>query len=121
MSKLVLQDQANVVGYVATAALTGGQGFLLGNMFTVPEQDVASNSTGKPVALRVRGVLQIAKAGSLAVAIGDALYWDDSGKVVNKTNTNKEVGWAVSSTGSGSGETTCAILLVPTIRNATNS
>jgi predicted RecA/RadA family phage recombinase len=125
MSKLVRQPEANVlpVAFSTSASVPSGGGVLVGNLFGVAEHDIASTSAAPALgaSLRVRGVVQITKAGSLAVAIGDTLFWDDSGKVVNKTNTTKEVGIALSSTSNGAGETTCLMELVQTIRNATNS
>jgi len=127
MSDNVRQATANVVEVLFStgSSVPAGQGVLVGNLFGVAELDVAA-TTAAPAAgagaqLRVRGVVQIKKAGSLAVAIGDTLYWDDSGKVVNKTNTTKEVGIALSSTSNGAGETTVNMLMVHTLRNATNS
>lgn len=123
MSKFVRQDVANVipVGFSTSASVAAGGGVLVGNLFGVAESDVVSTSAAVDVQLRVRGVVQITKTGSLSVAIGDALYWDDSGKVVNKTNTTKEVGIAVSSTSNGAGETTVNMEIVQVIRNATGS
>ena len=123
MSLLVRQDVANVIVVSASSAASvpGGQGVLVGKLFGVAETDYASSASVQDMQLRVRGVVQIKKAGTLAVAIGDTLYWDDSGKVVNKTDTTKEVGIAVSSTGAGAGEISCNMLIVQTLRNATNS
>ena len=123
MSKNVRQDVANVirVGFSTSASIPSGGGVLVGNIFGVVENDVAATTVAVDVEVRVRGVTKINKATSLAVAIGDALYWDDSGKVVNKTNTNKEVGWARTSTGAGTGESTVEVVMIPTIRAATNS
>ena len=123
MSDWVRQDVANViaVAFSTSASIPGGQGVLVGKLFGVAEADYASSASEQTCQLRVRGAVQIKKAGSLAVAIGDTLYWDDSGKVVNKTDTTKEVGIAYSSTSNGAGETTCNMLIVQTLRNATNS
>lgn len=123
MSKYVRQDVANVipVSFSTSASVAAGGGVLVGNLFGVAENEIASTSAAVACQLRVRGVVQITKTGSLAVGIGDTLYWDDSGKVVNKTNTTKEVGVAVSSTSNGAGETTVNMLIVQTLRNATNS
>lgn len=123
MSDFVRQDQANVmaVAFSTSASIAAGRGVLVGNLFGVAEHDIASTSAAAEAQLRVRGAVQIVKTGSLAVGIGDALYWDDTNKVVNKTNTTKEVGIAYSSTTNGAGETTVNMLIVQTIRNATNS
>lgn len=127
MSGYVRQTEANVVeaNFSTASSIAAGQGVLQGNLFGVAEMSMASSSAapaaGAGAQLRVRGVVQITKTGSLAVGIGDALYWDDTNKVVNKTNTTKEVGLALSSTSNGSAETTCDMLLLQTIRNATAS
>lgn len=123
MSKYVVQDVANVcnVAFSTAASIPAGKGVLVGTLFGVAEIDIAATTAAAEYPLRVRGVVQITKTGTLAVGIGDALYWDDSGKVVNKTNTTKEVGIALSSTSNGSGETTVNMLLVPAVRNATGS
>ena len=123
MSKLVRQDVANVipVAFSTASSIAAGKGVLVGKLFGTAEADIAATTVAVEAQLRVRGGVQIAKAGSLSVAIGDTLYWDDSGKVVNKTDTNKEVGVAYSSTSNGAGETTVNMMLVQTLRNATNS
>lgn len=125
MSANVRQEVANVVpvGFTTAASVAAGGGVLVGNLFGVAELDIAStNAVPSPAAqLRVRGTVQIAKAGSLAVAVGDALYWDDSGKVVNKTTSNKEVGIALTSTSNGAGEVTVDMMLVQGVRNGTGS
>jgi predicted RecA/RadA family phage recombinase len=123
MSKNVRFDPASVLplSFSSSASIAGGGGVLVGNIFGVVENDMASTSAAVDVPVRIHGVVQINKTGSLAVAVGDVLYWDDTGKVVNKTNTTKEVGQAWSSTGSGAGETTVNVMLVPSLRNATNS
>ena len=123
MSKKVVQDQANLVqvAFSTASSIAAGGGVLVGGLFGVAENDIAATTVAADAVLRVRGAVQITKTGSLAVAVGDVLYWDDSGKVVNKTNTTKEVGIALSSTSNGAGETTVAMLLIPAARNATNS
>jgi predicted RecA/RadA family phage recombinase len=123
MSKLVRQDVANVfaVAFSTASSIAAGKGVVVGQLFGVAEADIAATTAAAEAQLRVRGGVQIAKAGTLAVAIGDVLYWDDSAKVVNKTASNKEVGVAYSSTSNGAGETTVNMLLVPTLRGGTGS
>lgn len=126
MSDYVRQSQANVVEvrFSTASSFPAGQGMLEGVLFGVAELSSASTAAapaaGKGAQLRVRGVVQIAKAGTLAVAIGDALYWDDTNKVVNKTDSTKEVGIALSSTSNGAGEVTCDMLIVQGVRQATS-
>src|ERR1041385_1547741 len=44
----------------------------------------------------VGGVTTIAKTSALAIAVGDALYWDATNKVVNKTSSGQQqVGVAI--------------------------
>jgi len=123
MSKLVRQSVGNVieVAFSTASSIPAGGGVLVGKLFGIAELDIPATTVAAPFQLRVRGAVQIKKAGTLAVAIGDTLYWDDTGKVVNTTNTTKEVGVAYSSTSNGAGETTCNMLLVQTLRNATAS
>ncbi len=116
MSTKVLQDEAKTVQLTAGATFTAGVGLLTGQLFGVPEN---SGVSGDLITLRVVGVVTIAKTGSLAVAVGDVLYWDDTNKVVNKTSAaQKEVGIAVSATGSGAGETLVDMLLVTSPRTS---
>lgn len=123
MSDSVRQSVANVVpvAFSTASSIAGGGGVLVGNLFGVAEIDIPATTVAAVAQVRVRGVVQIAKAGSLAVGVGDTLYWDDSGKEVNKTATNKEVGIALTSTSNGAGETTVDLLMIPTLRNATGS
>ena len=123
MSSNVRQPVANVieVAFSTGTSIAAGGGVLVGTLFGIAELDVAVTTVAVNTPLRVRGGVQIKKAGTLAVAIGDTLYWDDSGKVVNKTDTTKEVGIAYSSTSNGAGETTVNMMLVQTLRNATVS
>jgi predicted RecA/RadA family phage recombinase len=125
MSKLVRNPEANVlpVSFSTASSIAAGVGVLVGQLFGVAESDIAATTAApaQGAELRVRGGVQIKKAASLAVGIGDVLYWDDSAKVVNKTASNKEVGIAYSSTSNGAGETTVNMVIVPTLRGGTGS
>lgn len=111
-----LLSSGDTVQLTAGGTFTAGTGLLTGQLFGVPEN---SGSSGDLITLRVKGVVTIKKAGSLAVSVGDALYWDDTNKEVNKTSSaQKEVGIAVSATGSGAGETLVDMLLITTIRTS---
>lgn len=51
---------------------------------------------GTKSAFVVGGVVTIAKTSALAIAVGDALYWDATNKVVNKTSSGQQqVGVAI--------------------------
>jgi predicted RecA/RadA family phage recombinase len=102
------------VQVTAAGALTAGTGTLIGVLFGIPQHNAVLNDL---VTLQVEGVVTIAKTDETAVDVGDALYWDDSAKEVNKTNTGKPVGIAVSSCAVTAGIVTIDMLLVPTVRN----
>ena len=110
-----LLSSGDTYQFTASGAVVAGTGKLFGQLLVIPETSVTDDIfTG-----RIRGVVTIAKVGSLAVAVGDALYWVPGTSNVNKTATSqKEVGIAMSATGSGAGETTVDMLLVPTIRTS---
>lgn len=81
------------VRVTAPAALTGGTGFLLGQLLLIP---LASADSGAEVEALFACEMDIAKTSALAITAGDVLYWDDTNKVVNKTSSaQKEVGWAI--------------------------
>lgn len=82
-------DVANGVGYLHGATLFG-----------IALQPVASGVAG-PFA--TEGVFTIAKTSALAIAVGDRLFWDPTGKCVNKTSAAQVcVGVAVSASGNPS-------------------
>ena len=105
----------DILDVVAPYTTVAGQGVLVGTLlFGVAVNDIANGATGQVV---TRGVVTIGKTASLAVAIGDALYWNNSTRLVNKTSSGqKEVGIAVSACGSGAGEVLIDILLIQTTR-----
>lgn len=71
-----------------TAAVASGVGFLFGtSLFGVAVNDVAANVEG---VFLTEGVVTIGKTAGLAISVGDRLYWDPAGKVVNKTATAQQ-------------------------------
>jgi len=106
----------DVVDITAGGAVTAGIGLLTGQLFGVP---TISGVSGDVIPVAVTGIVTIAKTASLAVAVGDVLYWDDTNKCVNKTSTSqKEVGIAASATGAGAGELLVDMLLVTSPRTS---
>ena len=99
-----------------TAAVSAGQGYLFGAaLFGVAFNDVAANASG---AFLVEGVVEIAKTSALAISVGDRLFWDPAGKVVNKTSTaQQQVGIAVEAAANPS--STVKMLLVSALPVAT--
>lgn len=97
-----------------TGGVTSGVGVLVGQLFGVATASVAQTL---PAEIVVSGVVEIAKTSALEILPGDAVYWDNTGKVVNKTSSaQKEVGVAVSTAANPSG--TVQVLLVPTVRTS---
>lgn len=76
------------------AAVASGTGYLFGAfLFGVATGDVVISTPGE---FATEGVIDIAKTSALAISVGDALYWDATNKVVNKTATAQQrVGIAV--------------------------
>jgi predicted RecA/RadA family phage recombinase len=91
--KNYVQD-GDLLTLTPTAAVASGIGYLHGiGLFGVAVNDVAANVAGEFI---TEGVVDIAKTSALAIAVGDRLYWDPVGKVVNKTAAAQQcVGIAV--------------------------
>lgn len=81
--------------------VVSGDGALVGSIFGVAAEDALS---GADVDLVTRGVFTLPKTSALAIGVGDRVYWDDTGKVVNKTSSgNTLVGVAVTAAANPSG------------------
>lgn len=75
------------------ATVASGTGHLFGSLFGVAAVDAVSGAASSFV---VTGVVDIAKTSALAVSVGDALYWDATNSVVNKTASGQQqVGIAI--------------------------
>lgn len=72
----------NVVTLTAPAALSSGDGVLVGDLFGVASFDAAS---GAPVECAIVGVYRLPKETPLAISQGAAVYWDDAAKVITTT------------------------------------
>ena len=93
----------NILTLPAPAALTSGQGALIGSIFGVAQKDAAN---GEDVAILVTGVFELPKAPSQAWTVGAKVYWDNTAK--NTTTTvagNTLIGVAVKAVGGTAGET----------------
>lgn len=65
------------------AAVASGVGYLFGTgLFGVATGNVVISTPGEFI---TEGVVEIAKTDSLAIAVGDRVYWDATNKCVNKT------------------------------------
>lgn len=81
------------VSVPAPAAVSSGQGVLIGSLFGIAVHDAAS---GAALELSLQGVYRMAKATGAAWTVGARLYWDDTAKNVTTTaSTNKLIGVAL--------------------------
>ena len=77
----------------AAAAVTGGEGVLVGAIFGVAQGDA---DLGQPVVLVRRGVFELPKTSAQAWTAGAKVYWDATNKVVTTTASgNTLIGAAV--------------------------
>lgn len=82
----------------APAAVVSGAGVLVGSLFGVANGDAPS---GGSVVISTRGVFDLPKETTDAIAIGGPVYWD--GSVVTVTDTgNTFIGHAVAAAGNPS-------------------
>jgi len=84
------------VTVAAPYAVSSGGGVLVGSLFGVAQTDAES---GASVVIVTRGVFDLTAEGASDgqdLAVGDAVYWDNTNKRVTKTSTaNTKVGVAV--------------------------
>lgn len=112
MKTLIGGDET--VQITAGGTLTAGTGLLTGQLFGVP---LTSAVSGDLVTLQIVGKVTLAKTSALQIDVGDAVYWDDTNKVVNKTSSaQKEVGIAISAAANPS--STVDVYLIPTVRTS---
>lgn len=70
------------------ADVASGVGYLFGAaLFGVAQGNVTSGTAG---VFLTEGVVQIAKTNSLAIAVGDRVFWDATNSCVNKTVTAQQ-------------------------------
>ena len=99
----------NILTLPAPAALTSGQGALIGSIFGVAQKDA---SNGEDVAILVTGVFELPKAASQAWTVGAKVYWDNAAKNTTTTVTgNTLIGVAGKAVGGTAGETTGTVRL----------
>jgi hypothetical protein len=77
-----------------TAATVSKVPVVINTRLLIPTADADANAlNGFYYGAEISG---IAKASSLAIGVGDALYWDNTNKVVNKTSSgNTLMGYAL--------------------------
>jgi predicted RecA/RadA family phage recombinase len=75
------------------ADVLSGTGVIIGNLFGVANGDA---QTGKPVVLSTVGVFDLPKTTANDIAVGAALYWNDTAKEVTTTASgNTKIGVAI--------------------------
>jgi len=87
-------QEGDTLTLTPAAAVASGVGYLFGaGLFGIAKNDVVISTPGE---FQCDGVVEIGKTSALAIAVGDRLFWDPAGKVVNKTTTAQQcVGVAV--------------------------
>lgn len=83
MATNYIQDGA-ILDLVAPYARASGEPAMIGNIFGIAINDVASGAVGQ---FATEGVWIVPKTSALAISAGDRLFWDSTNKVVNKTAT----------------------------------
>lgn len=94
-------------------AISSGDVVAIGEMIGVAIADIAANETG---AVAIKGVISVTKVGSQAWSVGDKIFWDKTNLRFTKTASSDAdtlAGYAVEAVGSGAGETTGKVLLIP--------
>lgn len=95
----------------APAAVLSGGVVVAGSIVGVANGDAAS---GAPVDVDVVGVFILPKVSALAIAIGDAVYWDATNGIVTKTASgNTKLGYAT--TAAANPSASVSVRLVPVI------
>ena len=88
------KQDGNTLNLAPAANVAAGTGYLFGaGLFGVA---VTTAASGVASSFLTQGVVTIAKTSALAIAVGDRVFWDPAGKVVNKTSAAQQcVGVAV--------------------------
>jgi len=98
----------NSIPHTPGSALTAGDVVVQVDLVGVATEDIAASELG---ALAVTGIFELPKESGVAHAVGDILYWDDSGNELTKTASgNKAFGKCVEAAASGA-TTSRALLL----------
>lgn len=89
----------DVLDHTAGANLTSGQVVVMGARIGIAVTDIADGQSG---AVRVKGVVELAKASSDVVAQGALLYWSaDNGNLTVTSAGNTLAGYAAAAAGAG--------------------
>lgn len=89
----------DVLDHTAAANLTSGQVVVMGARIGIAVTDIADGQSG---AVRVKGVVELAKASADVVAQGALLYWSAvNGNLTVTSSGNTLAGYAAAAAGSG--------------------
>lgn len=92
-------QEGHVLDYTPGAPVASGAVVVIGVRVGIAVSDIAANATG---ALRVKGVVELAKLGSDVVAQGALLYWDAANSRLTTTASgNVLAGYAAQAAGNG--------------------
>ena len=94
MAKAIYQQAGNTLDYKnsGSAAIEAGTVVSLTTRVGVAAADIPVGAVG---ALAMEGVFKFLKASSLEIAAGDAVYYNTSDNVVDKTTSGVPAGYAV--------------------------
>lgn len=96
--KNYVQD-GDTVTFVAPYAVTSGQGALVGSLFGIANNDVASGAEGE---FDTEGVFDVTALSTDTAAQGAKLYWDNANRRLTTTSAgNTLVGVAVAAKAAG--------------------
>lgn len=89
----------DVLDYTPTQAVSGGAVVVIGTRVGIVVADIAAGQTG---ALRVKGVVELAKLSADTPAQGALLYWDAANSRLTTTSGgNVLAGYAAKAAGNG--------------------
>jgi len=92
-------QEGHVLDYTPGAAVASGAVVVIGVRIGIAVSDIAANATG---ALRVKGVVELAKLSTDVVAQGALLYWDaDDFRLTTTASGNTLAGYAAKAAGNG--------------------
>lgn len=104
MAKNYVQD-GDVLDYTPGTAVASGAMVVYGTKVGVALADIAANATGP---LAVSDVFTLPKLSTDVIAVGAAVYWDNTNKRITVTSAgNTYAGYAT--TAAGNGVATCTV------------
>lgn len=99
---IFVQGNPIMVPYTPSGAITAGDVIVEGSRVYIAHQDIAANVLGSVAA--GGGVYDFLATSGDTIAMGDPVYWNDSGNVAEEeTSGNTLIGAACLAKGSGTG------------------